>query len=253
MIKNILVAIGDTDYEKNAFEYAGQLAVLLDTHLSCVFFQDSSHGGSATVAETVIRRTEAECSLYDFLDYHVEAVAGNPRQMICDKAHSADLVVIGLPEDIRNRGLKMIQNQIDDVLSHITKPIIVVHEQCTLLRKILAVHHGDIYSDHVLSLVAEIGELTKAGVLGLALSSTQAEATQIKQQMEAYLNYYEVEADFLTARGFTVTNILENAEANDCDLIALSASHHGKLYELVFQSTTQTVVKLASRAVLVTK
>ena len=29
MIKNILVAIGDTDYEKNAFEYAGQLAVLL--------------------------------------------------------------------------------------------------------------------------------------------------------------------------------------------------------------------------------
>lgn len=45
MIKNILVAIGDTDYEKNAFEYAGQLAVLLGTHLSCVFFQDSQHGG----------------------------------------------------------------------------------------------------------------------------------------------------------------------------------------------------------------
>lgn len=165
MIKNILVAIGDTDYEKNAFEYAGQLAVLLGTHLSCVFFQDSQHGGNADVAETVIRRTEAECSLYDFLDYHVEAVAGNPRQMICEKAHSADLVVVGLPEDIRKRRLKLIQNQIDDVLLHITRPIIVVHEQCTLLRKILAVHHGDTYSDHALGLVAEIGELTKAGIL----------------------------------------------------------------------------------------
>ena len=253
MIKNILVAIGDTDYEKNAFEYAGQLAVLLGTHLSCVFFQDSDHGGNAEVAETILRRTEAECSLYDFLDYHIEAVAGNPRQMICQKAHSADLVVVGLPEDIRMRGLKLIQNQIDDVLMHITKPIIVVHEQCTLLRKILAVHHGDIYSDHVLGLVAEISELTKAGILGLALSSTHPEATEIKQQMEAYLKYYDVTAEFLTARGFTVTNILENAEANDCDLIALSASHHSRLYELVFQSTTQTVVKLANRAVLVTK
>ena len=100
---------------------------------------------------------------------------------------------------------------------------------------------------------AEISELTKAGILGLALSSTQPEATQIRQQMEAYLNYYDVESNFLTARGFTVANILENAEANDCDLIALSASHHGRLYELVFQSTTQTVVKLADRAVLVTK
>ena len=253
MIKNILVAIGDTDYEKNAFEYAGQLAVLLDTHLSCVFFQDSSHGGSTDVAETVMRRTEAECSLYDFLDYHIEAVAGNPQETICEKAHSADLVVVGLPEDIRTRGLKMIQNQIDTVISHITKPIIVVHEQCTLLRKILAVHHGDIYSDHVLGLVAEIGELTQAGILGLALANTQAEVTQIKQQMEAYLNYYDVETDYRTARGFTVTNILESAEENDCDLIALSASHHGKLYELVFQSTTQTVVKLANRSVLVTK
>ena len=60
MIKNILVAIGDTDYEKNAFEYAGQLAVLLGTHLSCVFFQDSGHGGSPEVAEAILRRTEAE-------------------------------------------------------------------------------------------------------------------------------------------------------------------------------------------------
>ena len=33
MIQNILVAIGDTPHEKNAFEYAGHLAVLLDAHL----------------------------------------------------------------------------------------------------------------------------------------------------------------------------------------------------------------------------
>jgi hypothetical protein len=138
MIKNILVSIGDTGYEKNAFDYAGQLAVLLGTHLSCVFFQDSSHGGNAEVAEAVLRRTEKECALYDFLDYHIESVAGNPRQMICQKAHSADLVVVELPEEIKKSGLKLIQNQIDDVLVHITKPIIIVHEQCTLLRKIFS-------------------------------------------------------------------------------------------------------------------
>ncbi|MCG9128955.1 universal stress protein [Candidatus Poribacteria bacterium] len=253
MIKNILVSIGDTDYERNAFDYAGQLAVLLGTHLSCVFFQDSSHGGSSEVAETILGRTEKECELYDFLDYHIEAVAGNPRQMICQKAHSADLVVIGLPEDIKTHGLKLIQNQIDDILAHITKPIIIVHEQCTLLRKILTVHHGDIYSDHVLTLSAEIAELTKSDLLGLALSDTPEEASEIRQQMDDYLKFYDVSSEFITALGFTVTNILENAEENDCDLIAISASHHGRLYEMVFQSTTQTVVKLANRAVLVTK
>jgi hypothetical protein len=58
--------------------------------------------------------------------------------MICQKAHSADLVVVELPEEIKKSGLKLIQNQIDDVLVHITKPIIIVHEQCTLLRKIFS-------------------------------------------------------------------------------------------------------------------
>lgn len=42
MIKNILVAIGDMPYEKNAFDYAGQLAVLLDAHLSLIKRSDLS-------------------------------------------------------------------------------------------------------------------------------------------------------------------------------------------------------------------
>ena len=253
MIKNILVSIGDTDYKKSAFYYAGQLAVLLGTHLSCVFFQDSQHGGNADVAEAVMQRTREECALYDFLDYHVETLTGNPQQLLCQKARTADLVVVGFPEKTETQELKLIQNHIDHILANITKPILIVHQQCKLLRKILAVHHGDLYSDSVLTLTAEIAERTKSEICGLALSNTRQEANAIEQQMKNYLKYYEIPSEFLTASGFNVTNILENAEANDCDLIALSASNHGKLYKMVFQSTTQAVVKLANRAVLVTK
>ena len=71
--------------------------------------------------------------------------------------------------------------------------------------------------------------------------------------MRAYLQYHNVETEFMARLGFTVTNILETAAKEDCDLIALSASHHGRLYELLFQDTTETVVKLADRAVLVTR
>ena len=57
----------------------------------------------------------------------------------------------------------------------------------------------------------------------------------------------------MMAFGFTVTNILETAAAQDCDLIALSASRHGRLYQMIFQGTTETVVKLANRAVVVVR
>ena len=147
----------------------------------------------------------------------------------------------------------MIHDSIDDILSRITKPTIVVHEQCTILQKILTVHHGDAASDHVLELAAELAKRTKASLLSLALADTQIRAAEISGQMREYLQYHNVETEFMARLGFNVTNILETASKEDCDLIALSASHHGRLYELLFQDTTEMVVKLADRAVLVTR
>ena len=257
MIQNILVAIGSQPYEKNALDYAGHLAVLLGAHhISCVFFQDRGHGRTELaeeIANRVLEQTEAECAQYDFLDYHIETVIGKPSEMICREARSADLIVIGVPESMKTDGLKLIYNQIDDVLLHITKPTIVVHEQCTLLRKILTVHRGDSSSDRVLELATELGERAKASLFGLALAETQPQAAQIAQQMKDYLRFHRVQAEFTTLLGFTVVNVLETATTQDCDLIAISASHHSRLYEMLFQSTTEMVVKLANRAVLVVR
>ena len=253
MIQNILVAIGDTSHEKNAFEYAGHLAVLLDAHLSCVYFADERHHGQEDTAARVFDNTESALAEYEFLSAHVDTIIGDPVENLCEKAHAADLVVVGIPESIKTDGLRFIHDSIDDVLSDITKPTIVVHERCSVLQKILAVHHGNTASDHVLELTAELAKRTKANLLGLALANTQMTAAKISGQMREYLQYHKIETEFMTQLGFTVANILETAAKEGCDLIALSASHHGRLYELIFQSTTEMVVKLADRAVLVTR
>ena len=100
---------------------------------------------------------------------------------------------------------------------------------------------------------AELAKRTKASLLGLAMADTQVRAAEISGQMRGYLQYHQVETEFMAQLGFTVTNILNAATKESCDLIALSASHHGRLYEMIFQGTTEMVVKLADRAVLVTR
>lgn len=253
MIQNILVAIGNTPHEQNAFEYAGHLAALLDAHLSCVYFADGRHRGQEDIAARVFDNTESALAELEFLSAHVDTIAGNPVRNLCEKAHAADLVVVGIPESIKTQGLRLIHDNIDDILSRITKPIIVVHEQCSMLQKILTVHHGDAASDHVLELAAELAKRAEASLFGLALANTQIQAAEISGQMREYLQYHNVETEFMAQLGFTVTNILNRAAEENCDLIALSASHHGRLYELFFQDTTEMVVKLADRAVLVTR
>lgn len=257
MVKNILVSVGDRPHERNALNYAAHLAVLLGAHhLSCVFFQDlgsrDDRPGAQTIAQNIEAYVDAEYGQYDFLNYHVETLIGKRPQMIVQKARSADLTVIGVSESIKMDGLRLIYEEIDDILLNITaKPTIVVHERCTLLRRILVVHHSDPASDRVLQLSAELAEQAKASILALAIAETQPEASRIGQQMQDYLQYRDVQVELETQRGFTVANILETASARDCDLIALGASQHGKLYEMIFQTTTESVVKLADRAVMV--
>ena len=125
-----------------------------------------------------------------------------------------------------------------------------MHEQCTLPREILVVHRGDAYSNRVLELATELGEHTKASLSGLAIAEYQQKAEEIAQQMRGYLRFHDVKAEFMTRLGFTAANILKTASAQDCDLIAVSASHHGKLHGIIFQSTTGGVVKMANRAVM---
>ena len=253
MIQNILVAIGDTPHEKNAFEYAGHLAVLLDAHLSCVYFADERRPGQEDIAARIFDNTESVLAELEFLSAEVDTITGDSVRNLCEKAHAADLVVVGIPESIRRSGLRLIHDRIDDILSRITKPVIVVHERCSMLEKILTVHHGDPASVRVLELTAELAKRAKASLFGLALADTQVRAAEISGQMRDYLQYYQVETEFVAQLGFTVNNILNRATEEECDLIALSASHHGRLYELIFQDTTEMVVKLADRAVLVTR
>ena len=153
--------------------------------------------------------------------------------------------------DFGYNGLKLVYDRIDDILLRITKPTIVVHENCTVLSKILVAHRGDHHSDRALELAAELGERTRASLLCLAMADTITEADKIARDMKDYLKYHDVKASFLTRFGDTVTNVLETAAEKDCDLIALGTSPHGKFYEMIFQSTTESVVKLATRSVLV--
>jgi len=251
MIKRILVAIGNESYERNAFDYAGHLAVFLDAHLSCVYFQNADEGQQPeNFSHQLLDRTTTECEEFG-LKHNVELVLGKPTDMMIQKARTADLFVIGISESVKTQGFRLVYNQMDDILLKITKPTIVVHEECTVLSKVLVAHRGDHHSDRALELATEFGDRTEARLIGLAIGETRADASRITQNMQEYLQYHDVETEFLTELGYTVRNVLETAEKHDCDLIALGASPHGKLYEMIFQTTTESVVKLANRAVLI--
>jgi len=256
MIKNILVSIGDINYERNAFDYAGHLAILLDAHLSCVFFQEKFDDTTSQIRNKALTQTEAKCEEFKEhgLKYSIESAFGKRVKTICEKARIADLLVMGISESIKTDGLKLIYTEIDDILLNIKRPTIVVHETCEALDRILVTHRGDDYSDRVLQLATELSERTDATILGLAIAETIPDTEDIAKDISEYLKYHDVTVeDVIIELGFTVANVLETATERNCDLIALSASSHSKIYEIIFNTVTESVVKLADRAVAIAR
>lgn len=256
MIRSMLVSVGNDRHERAAFEYALMLARGLDAFLVCAAFpgeiDEEEKFDTDLLAAELFTEINSACREAG-VKHETTIVPGKRTGEICRMGRMVDLIVVGMPEEIKTQGLRLIYNEIDDILIDSSKPVLVVHENCLDLTKILVVHRGDNYSDRALELSTELHERLGVELTGLAIADTVPEANGIAKEMETYLRFRGIEAEVDTELGFTVANIIDTASEKGCDMIALGASRRGKLYEAIFTSTTDTVAKLADRAVLVCK
>ena len=259
MIRKMMVALGQESYEQVALDYACQLSAALKAHLICTLFaevpksdDDDEQPQQIFAPVPVMNAARAASAKYQ-LEPDIRVVSGRSPQDICERARTVDMLMLGIPESIKTDGLKLVYHRLDSVLLRILKPTIVVHENTQSLKKILVVHDGHPKSDRVLEVASEIGERAQLPLVCLAIGSADSLASETSQRMEEYLDFYPFPMEFETQIGVSVAGIIETAPEYDCDLIAIPASKHGRLYEIIFNSITESVVKLAEHAVLVVR
>ena len=259
MLRKMMVALGQEPYEQVALDYACQLSAVVNAHLVCTLFteipkgeDDDEQPQQRFAPVPIMSAARAACAKYQ-LEPDIRIVSGRSPQDICDRSRTVDVLLLGIPESIKTDGLKLVYDRLDSILLRIMKPTIVVHEQAKSIKKILVVHDGHPRSDRVVEVASEIGERAQLPLVCLGIGSTEPLASEVSQRMEEYLEFYPFPMEFPTQIGASVAGIIEAAPQYDCDLIAVPASKHGRLYEIIFNSITESVVKLAQHAVLVVR
>jgi nucleotide-binding universal stress UspA family protein len=259
MIRKMMVALGQEAYEQVALDYACQLSAALKARLICTLFaevpkteDDEEQPQQIFAPVPVMNAARAACAKYQ-VEPDIRVVSGRSPQNVCERARTVDMLLLGIPESIKTDGLKLVYDRLDSILLRIMKPTIVVHENAEAVKKILVVHDGHPRSDRVLEVASEIGERIQAPLVCLALGNVDSLVGETSQRMEEYLDFYPFPMEFETQIGTSVAGIIETAPEYDCDLIAIPASKHGRLYEIIFNSITESVVKLAEHAVLVVR
>lgn len=280
MIKSILIAIDDSASSRSALDVAVEIGKLTQAKLKGLYIEDAlrlgewrplvSAGTKVTSSSQQSSREQLDLAnqlveegdklekLFESRkkEAHLEGYFSRTRglidEMVIEAAKTVDLVVIG------RRGTEMgeYSNEpgptTENLLRKTTKPVIVVPPGGKLSKNILIAYDGSETAQRALSTGAKFATLLKSPIEVICVSEEEVNAGKNLVEAREFLAPYKLETCFEHKTGSFQPSyaIREEALKLKAGLIALGAFGPHKLLELVFGSTTKSVIMQSTCPVL---
>ena len=261
MIRSLLLRYGGNEYDRAALESAKELAKAFDLRIIGVSVLDESSLGDNPQAVQTLEETkrealmglEKQCDEWG-ISCKTSLLVGDLSEEICIEGEKADLIVLGAPplEEVEESGQNDARAEAArKVVKTAKKPVLVVRPGHERFRRILMGCDGSSRCGHALAVAAHIAEKFGAEMLLLNVSSDPVEGGPILSGAKAYLENYKVKSTSMLIEGDPAEEILEVARVRECDLIAIGATGHGTIKDLLFGSTAGTLVDNTPSSMLV--
>jgi nucleotide-binding universal stress UspA family protein len=261
MIRSLLLRYGGNEYDRAALTCAKELAKAFDLQIIGVSVLDESSLGEnpqavQTLEETkheALKGLEKQCEEWG-IECRTSLLVGDLAEEICIEGEKADLIVLGAPplEEVEASGE-------DDaraaaarkVVKTAKKPVLVVRPGHEKIERVLIGCDGSSRAGHALQMAASIAEKFGGEIILLNVSSDPVEGGPILSAAKGYLESYNVKSMSMLIEGDPAEEILEVARVRECDLIAMGATGHGTIKDLLFGSTAGTLVDNTPSSMLV--
>ncbi len=270
MIKNVLVALDGSEHSRSATEHALWIAERLGAAVTGLhvidivsiegsFLHDISGSlgfepyldfsskmrevlqerGRALLDEFAARAAEAAVRSDTVMDVGVIA------NEICERARTADLVVIG------HRGVNekfttgLLGGTAESVTRKCPKPLLVCPmEWKGILRPLLA-YDGSPRSASAMQAAAEFCASLKLPLAVAHVARDEAAGAKTLDEARRYLASYAIEASFYALAGHAPEQIVAAIRDHGPDLLFIGAYGHSRIVEMVLGSTTEYVLRNA--------
>ncbi len=270
MIKNILIPLDGSEHAKAALEYAVWLAqgfngTLLGQHvidtvsIEGTFFHDISGSlgfepyldFSSKMREILEERGKAilddfreTCAAkglrcQTFLDLGLIA------NEICERAKTADLVVIGHRGVNEEFSTGLLGTTAESITRKCPRPIFVSTKQFKAIERPLLAYDGSQRASSAMESAAEFCTVLGLPLTVLTIARETALAENIVRRAKGYLGSYAIEATYETAQGFPEQKIIERLTHLKSDLLFIGAYGHRRIIEMVLGSATEYVLRNA--------
>jgi nucleotide-binding universal stress UspA family protein len=269
MIKSIVLALDGSEHARTALRYAlwlaehfhGQLYGLHVIDIVSVegpFFQDISGAlGFEPYFDVVGKVREALQERGNLLleeclaacherggPCETNLVTGVVANEICERARTADLVVIGHRGVNERFSTGLLGGTAESVTRKSPRPVFVSPMQFHPITQPLLAYDGSQRASAALHSAAEFCAVTELPLTVVYVMAKEGSSEEkVLDEARRYLSSYGVHVEFLSLVGHAYQQIVECIKNRGYDLLFIGAYGHSRIIEMVLGSTTEYVLR----------
>lgn len=270
MIKQILVGIDTSEHSRNAQAYARYLArrlgaSLIGLHVVDIvsiegsFFHDISGSlglepyldfsskmrevltarGRDLLKEFALQARRDKVAAETVLDLGIVA------NQICDRARSADLVVIGHRGVNERFSTGLLGATAESVARKCPRPLFVSPQHFEEIQRPVLAYDGSDRASRAMRFAAEIAETLHVPLAVITVARDLALGERTLEVARRYLEPHAIRAEFKLIKNHAHEGIIGFLKEHNADLLFIGAYGHSRIIEMVLGSNTEYVMRNA--------
>ena len=270
MIKQILVGIDTSEHSRNAQAYARYLArrlgaTVIGLHVVDIvsiegsFFHDISGSlglepyldfsskmrevltarGRDLLEEFALQARRDNVAAETVLDLGIVA------NQICDRARSADLVVIGHRGVNERFSTGLLGSTAESVARKCPRPLFVSPKHFDEIQRPVLAYDGSDRASRAMHFAAEIAESLHVPLAVITVARDLELGERTLAVARRYLEPHAIEADFKLIHNHAHEGIIGFLKEHNADLLFIGAYGHSRIIEMVLGSNTEYVMRNA--------
>jgi nucleotide-binding universal stress UspA family protein len=270
MIKKILVGIDTSEHSRNAQAYAFYFARLFDASLIGLhvvdivsiegsFFHDISGSlgvepyldFSSKMREVLTARGRSVLDEFAAAARRENIVAetvldmGIVANQICDRARSADLVMIGHRGVNERFSTGLLGSTAESVARKCPRPLFISPMKFREVKRPVLAYDGSERASRAMRAAAEFASGIGAPLEVITVARDPKLGERTLAEARSYFENYTPKAEFKLLQGHANEEIVKFLKERDADVLFIGAYGHSRIIEMVLGSTTEYVLRNA--------
>jgi nucleotide-binding universal stress UspA family protein len=250
LFADILVVIFGKEQDWNVLDFGCYIAKEEGSQVYGLCVREQRTAITKDDTQDINSRFEQYCNNYDVPGKLVFSATRKPGKLILERAHFADLVLLPLRDDFRQRR----ENLLSYLIHRCPTPIFAIHKDVDIpVRKGLLAYDGSPKAEEALFLATYLAKFWELKLVVLTVFGKRKLPDKVLANAYQFLNRYYVDAEYIKAFGPPGSATTTLAMEADCDLIISGGYGSSPLKKLFTGSIIDEITRKAQQSVLICK